>query len=139
MGFQCCNGGLTVNRDMATTVEGLYAAGENAGGLHGADRLGGNMLAGCLISGRLAGEQAAAYAQTRAPVEAIAYQPKASLARQESRGGFYREDYPNSSQGRPEAQCLTLSETGKVTLRKTVLDPEWQSDFKDSLDKARWG
>ena len=50
MGFQCCNGGLRINRKMETTVAGLFAAGENAGGLHGADRLGGNMLAGCIIS-----------------------------------------------------------------------------------------
>ncbi len=80
MGFQCCNGGLRVNRKMETTVAGLYAVGENAGGLHGADRLGGNMLAGCIISGAIAGEQAAGYAQNRASAEQLAFQPKELIA-----------------------------------------------------------
>jgi len=38
----------------------LYAAGEVCGGIHGANRLGGNALADCVVFGRIAGEQAAA-------------------------------------------------------------------------------
>ncbi|MHC4070751.1 MAG: FAD-binding protein [Planctomycetota bacterium] len=216
MGFQCCNGGLRVNRKMETTVAGLFAAGENAGGLHGADRLGGNMLAGCIISGKVAGEQAAACAKNRACAEQLPYQPKQLLAanpdlvkkyahlimeirqsawdnllviksknsinrfgaridevceaarkiaanpaaipvevesllilgkalaktaleRKESRGGFYREDYPVPAQGTPEAHILALSEAGEVALRKEVLDPQWNPDFQNMLDKERWG
>jgi succinate dehydrogenase/fumarate reductase flavoprotein subunit len=216
MGFQCCNGGLRVNRKMETTVAGLFAAGENAGGLHGADRLGGNMLAGCIISGRIAGEQAADCAKNRACAEQLPYQPKQLLAakpdlvkeyahlimeirqsawenllvikskdsinrfgaridevseaarkiaanpaavpveldnllilgkalaktaleRKESRGGFYREDYPVPAQGKPEAHILSLSEAGEVTLRKEVLDPQWNPNFQNMLDKERWG
>ena len=218
MGFQCCNGGLRINRKMETTVAGLFAAGENAGGLHGADRLGGNMLAGCIISGKIAGQQAAGCAKNCARTEHLPYQPreliaakpdlakqyaplimeirqsawdnllviksnssinrfgarideiceearriapnpgavpvemenllilgkalaKTALERKESRGGFYREDYPYPAQGRPEAHILTLSEagTGEVALRKEVLDPQWNPDFKNRLDKERWG
>ncbi|MHC4087451.1 MAG: FAD-binding protein [Planctomycetota bacterium] len=216
MGFQCCNGGLRVNKKMETTVAGLFAAGENAGGLHGADRLGGNMLAGCIISGRIAGEQAAACAQNRSSAEQLPYQPKELLAaksdlvekyahlimkirqsawdnllvikskdsinrfcarldevceeagkiaanpaavpvevenllilgkalartaldRKESRGGFYREDYPIPAQDRPAAHILTLQEAGDVTLRKEVLDPQWNPNFQNMLDKERWG
>ncbi|MHC4201701.1 MAG: FAD-binding protein, partial [Planctomycetota bacterium] len=80
MGFQCCNGGLRVNRRMETTVAGLYAAGENAGGLHGADRLGGNMLAGCMISGRIAGEQAAAYGQRAAAAVELPWRAQRLIA-----------------------------------------------------------
>ena len=47
----------------ATTVAGLYAAGESAGGLHGANRLGGNSLGDILVFGRRAGEAAAEFAQ----------------------------------------------------------------------------
>jgi len=216
MGFQCCNGGLRTNRNMETTVAGLYAAGENAGGFHGADRLGGNMLAGCMISGRIAGEQAAGYAQAHACAEQLpcptktslaerpelmsVYAPlimtvrqsawdnllviksassikcfqarleevhsearniagnpdaipvelenllvlssalaKSSLDRKESRGGFYREDYPSATQGRPETHVLSLSEAGEVVLRREVLDPQWNPEFQDSLAKERWG
>lgn len=44
-------------------VEGLWAAGEITGGLHGDNRLGGSSLLECVVFGRTAGEQAAAYAQ----------------------------------------------------------------------------
>jgi succinate dehydrogenase / fumarate reductase flavoprotein subunit len=47
----------------ASSVPGLYAAGEVAGGLHGANRLGGNSLTDLLVFGRRAGEAAAADAQ----------------------------------------------------------------------------
>jgi succinate dehydrogenase / fumarate reductase, flavoprotein subunit len=42
-----------------TDVEGLYAVGECATGVHGANRLGGNSLAECLVFGRIAGAEAA--------------------------------------------------------------------------------
>ena len=56
-------GGVRVDADTsATAVPGLYAAGEVAGGLHGANRLGGNSLSDLLVFGRIAGESAADYA-----------------------------------------------------------------------------
>ena len=57
-------GGVVVDPEThATSVAGLYAAGEVTGGLHGANRLGGNSLAETIISGRRAGEAAAAFAE----------------------------------------------------------------------------
>jgi succinate dehydrogenase / fumarate reductase, flavoprotein subunit len=54
-------GGVVVDPDsQATEVAGLYAAGEVTGGLHGANRLGGNSLAETVVFGRRAGEHAAA-------------------------------------------------------------------------------
>jgi aspartate oxidase len=64
---------------------------------------------------------------------------KTALERKESRGGFYREDYPVPAQGTPEAHILALSEAGEVALRKEVLDPQWNPDFQNMLDKERWG
>ena len=53
-------GGILVNaEDHFTGIEGLYAAGEVTGGLHGANRLGGNSLAEILIFGKRAGSYAA--------------------------------------------------------------------------------
>ena len=55
-------GGLRVDAETAaTTLPGLYAAGEVAAGLHGANRLGGNSLSDLLVFGRRAGAAAAAY------------------------------------------------------------------------------
>jgi succinate dehydrogenase / fumarate reductase flavoprotein subunit len=56
-------GGVRVDPEtQASTVPGLYAAGEVAGGMHGANRLGGNSLSDLLVFGKRAGEHAAAYA-----------------------------------------------------------------------------
>lgn len=50
------NGGVWINEHAQTTVEGLYAAGEVSGGLHGADRHGGNSTGNCLVFGHRAAE-----------------------------------------------------------------------------------
>jgi succinate dehydrogenase / fumarate reductase flavoprotein subunit len=56
-------GGVRVEADTeATTVPGLFAAGEVAGGLHGANRLGGNSLSDLLVFGRRAGWHATEHA-----------------------------------------------------------------------------
>jgi len=56
-------GGIRVEAETgATTVRGLFAAGEAAAGLHGANRLGGNSLTDLVVFGRRTGESAAAYA-----------------------------------------------------------------------------
>jgi succinate dehydrogenase / fumarate reductase flavoprotein subunit len=53
-------GGIRVEADTeATTVAGLYAAGEAAGGMHGSNRLGGNSLSDLIVFGRRAGKSAA--------------------------------------------------------------------------------
>jgi succinate dehydrogenase flavoprotein subunit len=58
-------GGVRVDADStATTVPGLFAAGEVAAGLHGANRLGGNSLSDLLVFGRRAGLYAAQYAKS---------------------------------------------------------------------------
>lgn len=56
------NGGLLIDPQGESSVKGLFAAGEAAGGPHGADRLGGNMIVTCQVFGRRAGEAAAARA-----------------------------------------------------------------------------
>ena len=59
-------GGVRVNADsQAATVPGLFAAGEVAGGMHGANRLGGNSLSDLLVFGRRAGIGAADFAEGR--------------------------------------------------------------------------
>ncbi len=56
-------GGILVDGDtQMTTVPGLFAAGECASGLHGANRLGGNSLSDLLVFGKRAGESAASFA-----------------------------------------------------------------------------
>ncbi|HUF47787.1 MAG TPA: fumarate reductase/succinate dehydrogenase flavoprotein subunit [Vicinamibacterales bacterium] len=57
-------GGIRVDGDtQMSTVPGLFAAGEAAAGLHGANRLGGNSLSDLVVFGKRAGEYAAAFAR----------------------------------------------------------------------------
>ena len=53
-------------------IPGLFAAGEVTGGVHGGNRLGGNAVADFVVFGRIAGAQAAAWAQSLADVAAAA-------------------------------------------------------------------
>jgi aspartate oxidase len=50
--------GLLIDQNAATGVAGLYAAGENVTGIHGAGRLSGNGLTACVVMGRIAGKNA---------------------------------------------------------------------------------
>lgn len=58
-------GGVVINDDCqvidenGNPIEGLYAAGEIVGGIHGVNRLGGNALVDTVVFGRIAGEKAA--------------------------------------------------------------------------------
>ncbi|HKY88657.1 MAG TPA: fumarate reductase/succinate dehydrogenase flavoprotein subunit, partial [Candidatus Limnocylindrales bacterium] len=62
-------GGVRVDADTAvSTRPGLYAAGEVAGGMHGANRLGGNSLSDLLVFGMRAGAAASAFARTEAAI-----------------------------------------------------------------------
>ena len=58
------NGGLVVDRHGGTTLEGLYACGEIAGGTHGRNRMMGNSLLECCVFGRRAGRAAAEKARS---------------------------------------------------------------------------
>jgi fumarate reductase (CoM/CoB) subunit A len=57
-------GGLKIDVDGKTPVDGLFAAGETAGGIHGGNRIGGSALSAALVYGRRAGRKAAALAKT---------------------------------------------------------------------------
>lgn len=60
-------GGILIDADGGTGVPGLFAAGEVTGGLHGANRMGGNALTETLVFGHRAGTAAAHHASALAP------------------------------------------------------------------------
>jgi succinate dehydrogenase / fumarate reductase flavoprotein subunit len=68
----------------ATDVPGLYAAGEVAAGVHGANRLGGNSLAEILVFGRIAGQQAGVYAAEHSapPIDPLQLDQKRAILTQ---------------------------------------------------------
>jgi succinate dehydrogenase / fumarate reductase flavoprotein subunit/fumarate reductase flavoprotein subunit len=62
-------GGIRIDRDGFTNLEGLFAAGEDAAGVHGANRLGGNGVAESTVYGARAGETIARWVKGRSPGE----------------------------------------------------------------------
>ena len=88
-------GGIRVNGDtQMTNIPGLFASGECAAGLHGANRLGGNSLSDLIVFGKRAGEYAAKYAKEHgagqvndAQVEAAAREALAPFERGAKSGG----------------------------------------------------
>lgn len=57
-------GGIQIDSSGSTTLEGLYAAGEVVGGIHGANRMGGNALSESLVFGFLAARSAVDYSHS---------------------------------------------------------------------------
>jgi len=73
-------GGIkVVANTAASTVPGLYAAGEAAAGMHGANRLGGNSLSDLLVFGKIAGQCAANFAQENSRVSPHGEEIKKSI------------------------------------------------------------
>ena len=61
-------GGVVFSPDCSTELEGLFAAGEDTGGVHGANRLGGNGVANSTVFGGIAGDSMAAWVKRDAPL-----------------------------------------------------------------------
>jgi succinate dehydrogenase / fumarate reductase flavoprotein subunit/fumarate reductase flavoprotein subunit len=74
-------GGAVIDRDCQTALPGLLVAGEDAGGTHGANRLGGNGVAESTVFGARAGDRAAALARTRELREPVPALVAASIER----------------------------------------------------------
>ncbi|MHB1654228.1 MAG: FAD-binding protein [Desulfitobacteriaceae bacterium] len=86
------SGGLLINDKCESTIQGLFAAGETAGGPHGADRLGGNMILACQVFGKRAGHFAAEFAQANVqkplPQDQINGEQERLQQLRENRGSF---------------------------------------------------
>jgi succinate dehydrogenase / fumarate reductase flavoprotein subunit/fumarate reductase flavoprotein subunit len=73
-------GGIRIDTRCRSTLPGLFAAGEDAGGVHGANRLGGNGVAESMVFGAIAGDAMAAHAAQATLVEPDTDRLKASIA-----------------------------------------------------------
>jgi len=104
-------GGIRVDAESAATnVPGLFAAGEAAAGLHGANRLGGNSLADLLVFGRRAGVAAAALG--RQAVRAVPEQTEIARAEREMLAPFEPDDDENPFTIQDELQTMMMANVG---------------------------
>jgi succinate dehydrogenase / fumarate reductase flavoprotein subunit len=106
-------GGIRVDGDsQMSSVQGLFAAGECAAGLHGANRLGGNSLSDLLVFGRRAGAYAAAYAREH-PAAAIG-DAEVTVAAQDALAPFDRAGGESPFQVQHALQELMQDKVGIV-------------------------
>ena len=77
-----CMGGVKVDADsQMSTVQGLFACGECSGGMHGANRLGGNSLSDLLVFGKLAGDGVFGYINALSTTPSIEEKQALSIIR----------------------------------------------------------
>ncbi len=106
-------GGIRVNHDtQETNVPGLFACGECAAGLHGANRLGGNSLSDLLVFGKLSGEHASDYANKHDFTD-INVQDVESIIRKNT-DILNREDGPNPYALNQKIQSVMNNHVGIV-------------------------
>jgi len=113
-------GGIRVEGDsqMSNTLPGLFAAGECAAGLHGANRLGGNSLSDLLVFGKRAGEYAAKFAQENRAGEVHADQVEA--ARKAALAPFDRKDGESPYKIQSELQVMMQAKVGIIREEKEM-------------------
>ncbi len=80
-------GGIRIDTECRTSIPGLYAAGEDAGGVHGANRLGGNGVAESIVFGAVAGDAMVRHLAEAARVEPAKGEAERIASRLAPRGG----------------------------------------------------
>jgi aspartate oxidase len=125
-------GGVSVKPGGGTEIPRLWAIGEVAGGMHGANRIGGNALAECLAMGRAAGRAASECA--RGLNHSMKLPEKA----------YFLPEITANGTGRPELEALlrrTMSRQAGVLRNAEGLEEglAWINSLKDSLARKNAG
>jgi succinate dehydrogenase / fumarate reductase flavoprotein subunit len=113
-------GGVRVHPEtQESTLPGLFAAGEVGGGMHGANRLGGNSLSDLLVFGKLAGEFAALHARDMSTAPTVHQDQVEAIAR-ESLAPFDRTDGENPYAIHEELRTMMQRRVGIVRSREDL-------------------
>jgi succinate dehydrogenase / fumarate reductase, flavoprotein subunit len=111
-------GGVEVDPDTgASTLPGLFAAGEVSGGMHGSNRLGGNSLSDLLVFGRRAGMGAAQYLDTLGSARPVAGEAELAAAQAEALAPLERSGGENPYTVHAEVQ-QTMSDLVGIIRRE---------------------
>ena len=132
-------GGLMVDINGRTPVDGLFAAGETAGGIHGGNRIGGSALSASLVYGRRAGRTAAALVKRQrvdiaAGDDAIPAAERAWLA-----GLMSRTSGPLQSDLRTACRMLAHNKLGPIREARTLKEAlaEYERIERDDIPAMR--
>src|ERR1700742_3516423 len=116
-------GGVEVDPDTAaSSVPGLFAAGEVSGGMHGSNRLGGNSLSDLLVFGKRAGDGAADYIESLGSALPSIAQPDLDAAIEEALLPFTRSDGESPYEVHAELQQTMNDLVGIIRREQEVKD-----------------
>lgn len=133
-------GGLKIDVDGRTPIDGLFAAGETAGGIHGGNRIGGSALSASLVYGRRAGKKAAALVKAErvdlpdAELDAIPGAERAWIARLIS-----RTDGPLQADTRTACRMLAHNKLGPIRSERSLREAlaEYQRIDREDIAAMR--
>ena len=130
-------GGLLINKNTETTLEGVFCAGESSGGVHGSNRLGGNGLSEALVFGRIAGRKAAEYALGKDASYDLENDPIVFGSYTKSEDGFYSPDTLLNRLGNDMYWHMgpIRSETGILQMQK-ILDEITDLSFRVDIGRG---
>jgi len=122
-------GGIRVDSDtQMSTIPGLFAAGECAAGINGANRLGGNSLGDLLVFGKRAGEHAAAYVNELSGNRPLVVDSEVEAAAAEDLAPFENEGGENAYSVHQALQAVMQDLVGIIRT---------EDELNSALDKIR--
>ena len=134
-------GGVKINPDASTSLENLYGAGEVCGGVHGANRLGGNALADTQVFGKIAGVSASQAAKG-SELKTNDEQVKAEASRIESlikKGSIKPQEFKNNIKKLMwEKVAIVRDENTLNEALKELLDMQKDLEDLDVSDKTQY-
>ena len=130
-------GGVKVDPDTAaTSVPGLFAAGEVAGGMHGSNRLGGNSLSDLIVFGRRAGMGAADYIEGGASFKPIE-ETQVTKYIDEALAPFSRESSENAYDIQHDLQEMMQANVGIIRTESELVEALSKlEEFKERASKV---
>ncbi len=133
-------GGLQIDVDGKTPVDGLFVAGETAGGIHGGNRIGGSALSASLVFGRRAGRAAAALVKAAPARSAGPADDAIPEADQDWLDGLMRRDGgPLQSDVRMNCRMLAHTKLGPIREERTLREAlgEFERIERDDVPAMR--
>lgn len=128
-------GGAVIDKDCRASLEKLFVAGEDSGGVHGANRLGGNGIADSCVYGRLAGKSVAKYLKQAGRAIPETRQDLVRQTMETLRAPFDRQEGPSPLELRKEIQELNWNKVGVA--RQGDQLQEALSGFESIADAAQ--
>ena len=117
-------GGIPIDEECKTDLQGLFAAGEVTGGIHGANRLGGNALTDCIVYGARAGQHATEHVKTKPKSQVDKTQVKQKLERVGQIAAREVSDLGNPKLVMARVQEIMWEKAGVIRNQQSLLEAE---------------